>query len=194
MAQQIKDVFRRNSYDLKQAAIKSKAWFQRQAILLGRQNITTQKVMNSDSGKAKAQVIPGSLYMFLYDPKMKDELPYYDRFPLVFPFKRVPGGFMGLNMHYIPYQMRVILLQRLMDFATDKAMTDNTRLKLSWRLISGVSKFKWAEPCVKHYLNDHVRSTFRKIDANDWTTAMLLPVEQFVGANKARVWKDSLGF
>ena len=72
MAQQIKDIFARNQYDLKQAALKSKAWFQQQAILLGRQNITTQKVMNSDSGKAKAQVIPGSLYMFLYDPKMKD--------------------------------------------------------------------------------------------------------------------------
>ena len=194
MAQQIKDIFARNQYDLKQAALKSKAWFQQQALLLGRQNITSQKVMNSDSSKVKSQVVPGSLYMFLYDPKMKDELPYYDMFPLVFPFKRVAGGFMGLNMHYIPYQMRVVLLQRLMDFATDKSLTENTRLKLSWRLIAGVSKFKWAEPCVKHYLNDHVRSTFRKIDAPDWTTAMLLPVEQFVGANKNKVWKDSTGF
>lgn len=194
MAQQIKDIFRQNSYDLKQAAIRSKAWFQQQALLLGRQNITANKVMNSASTKAKGQVVPGSLYMFMYDPKMKDELPYYDKFPLVFPYKKVPGGFMGLNMHYLPYQARVVLLQRLMDFATDATLTDNTRLKLSWKLISGVSQFKWAEACVKHYLNTHVRSTFRKIDAPDWTTAMLLPVEQFVGANKAAVWKDSLGY
>jgi hypothetical protein len=194
MAQQIKDIFRQNSYDLKQAAIRSKAWFQQQALLLGRQNITANKVMNSASTKAKGQVVPGSLYMFMYDPKMKDELPYYDKFPLVFPYKKVPGGFMGLNMHYLPYQARVVLLQRLMDFATDATLTDNTRLKLSWKLISGVSQFKWAEACVKHYLNSHVRSTFRKIDAPDWTTAMLLPVEQFVGANKAAVWKDSLGY
>jgi len=191
---QLKDVFRQNSYDLKQAAIRSKAWFQQQAILLGRQNLTTQKVMNSASAVVKAQVVPGSLYMFLYDPKHKDTLPYYDKFPLVFPFKRVPGGFHGLNMHYLPYQMRVVLLQRLMDFATDRTLNDKTRLRLSWRLIAGVSKFKWAEPCVKHYLNDHVRSTFRKIDAPDWATAMLLPVEQFVGATKVNVWKDSLGY
>jgi len=194
MAEQIKDIFKKNPYDLKQAALRSKAWFQQQAILLGRQNITRQKVMNSDSSKVKAQVVPGSMYMFMYDPKYKDELPYYDMFPLVFPFKRVAGGFMGLNLHYIPYQMRVMLLQRLMEFATDKTLTENTRLKLSWRMISGVSKFKWAEPCVKHYLNDHVKSTFRKIDPPDWTTALLLPVEQFVGANKNKVWKDSLGY
>jgi hypothetical protein len=194
MAQQIKDVFTQNQYDLKKAAIRSKAWFQQQATLLGRQNITARKVMNSASTKAKGQVVPGSLYMFMYDPKMKDELPYYDKFPLVFPYKRVPGGFMGLNMHYLPYQARIVLLQRLMDFATDSALTENTRLKYSWSLIAGVSKYKWAEACVKHYLNSHVMSTFRKIDAPDWTTAMLLPVEQFVGANKAAVWKDSLGY
>jgi len=190
----LKDVFARNQYDLKTAAIRSKSWFQQQALLLKTQNITPQKVLNSDSKQVKGQVVPGSLYMFLYDPKFKDELPYYDRFPLVFPFKRVSGGFYGLNMHYLPYQPRVILLQRLMQFASDSALSDNTRLKYSWSLINGVSKFKWAEPCIKHYLNGHVKSTFRKIPAQDWATAMLLPVEQFVGAQKTKVWKDSLGY
>ena len=173
----------------------AREWFRDEARKINAANPT--RFMNDPSFKKENRLnlqSIGKMYMFFYDPKMKDTLPYYDRFPLVFPFKRVPGGFMGLNMHYIPYQMRVMLLQRLMDFATDKTLTENTRLKLSWRLIAGVSKFKWAEPCVKHYLNDHIRSTFRKIDAPDWTTAMLLPVEQFVGANKNKVWKDSIGF
>jgi len=194
MAQSVKDIFLQNQYDLKKAAIRSKAWFQQQTTILNSQNITAQKVLKSNSNKVTRQVTPGSLYMFLYDPKTKDELPYYDMFPLVFPYKKVSGGFMGLNMHYLPYQPRVILLQRLMDFATDKALTDNTKIRYSWSLISGAAKFKWAEPCVKHYLNSHVKSPFRKIDARDWTTAMLLPVEQFVGASKNKVWKDSLGY
>ena len=50
----------------------------------------------------------GRLNMFFYDPKFKKTLPYYDRFPLVFPFKRgftrqraIEGGsFLGLNLHY----------------------------------------------------------------------------------------------
>jgi hypothetical protein len=193
MSANLKNIFEQNQYNLKEASIKSRAWFQQQAIKLGRQNLTPRKVMNSDSQQVKNSIVPGSLYMFMYDPKMKDTLPYYDKFPLVFPFRKVPGGFYGLNMHYLPYQARVILLQRLMDFKTDSKMSENTRLKLSWSLINGVSKFKWAEPCVKHYLIGHVKSTFRKIDAPDWATAMLLPVEQFVGASKAKVWSDSMG-
>ena len=190
----LKDVFRKNSYDLKHAAVRSKAWFQQQTLLLKNQNLTSTKVLNSKSTDTAANVIPGSLYMFLYDPKTKEELPYYDAFPLVFPFKKVEGGFLGLNMHYLPYQPRVILLQRLMQFATDTTMSDNTRIKYSWGLINGVSKFKWAEPCVKHYLRSHVKSSFKKIHPTDWATAMLLPVEQFVGANKTKVWAESLGY
>lgn len=194
MAQQIKDVFNQNQYSLKEAAIKSKAWFQQQATLLGRQNLTTKNVLNSDPRRVKNTILPGGMYMFLYDPKGKDELPYYDRFPLVLPYKKMAGGFMGLNLHYLPYQPRMVLLQRLMDFATDRNMNENTRIKYSWSLIGGVTKFKWAEPCVKHYLLSHVKSTFRKIDANDWATAVMLPVEQFVGASKNQVWANSTGY
>ena len=187
------DIFKQNQYDLRNAARQSSAWFQQQAKILSAKSITPNKVMKSQSAHVKSQIVPGSLYMFLYDPKTKDTLPYYDVFPMVFPFKRVPGGFLGLNMHYLPYQARVTLLDRLMQFATDTKLNESTRIKYSWSTINGMSKFKWAEPCVKHYLTEHVRSTFRKIDAPDWATAMLLPVEQFVGASKAKVWEDSIG-
>ena len=72
MAQNIKDIFLQNQYDLKKASIRSKAWFQQQTTTLKRQNITAQKVLNSNSNKVTRQVTPGSLYMFLYDPKTKD--------------------------------------------------------------------------------------------------------------------------
>jgi hypothetical protein len=194
MTQQIKDIFERNKYDLKTAAVRSRSWFQQQARLLAEQNITTRKVLNSNSKQVRTSIVPGSMYMFVYDAKGKDTLPYWDKFPLVLPYKKVAGGFMGLNLHYLPYQPRVMLLQRLMEFATDKNMNENTRIRYSWSLIGGVSKFKWAEPCIKHYLTDHVKSTFRKIDAQDWATAVLLPVEQFVGATKTKVWADSMGY
>lgn len=194
MAQLIKDVFAQNQYNLKEAAIKSKAWFQQQAILLGKQNLTAKKVLNSDAHRVKNTIVPGGMYLFMYDPKGKDDLPYYDKFPLVLPYKKMAHGFMGLNLHYLPYQPRMILLQRLMEFATNRNMNENTRIRYSWSLIGGVSKFKWAEPCVKHYLIDHVKSTFRKIDAQDWATAVMLPVEQFVGATKNKVWQDSMGY
>jgi hypothetical protein len=175
-------------------ARKSKTWFEQQALLLGKQSryLTPNKLMNNNPDVLSSRVLPGKLYMFLYDPKTKDQLPYYDTFPLVFPYQKVPGGFMGLNMHYLPYQLRVRLLDRLMVFASNKKMDETTRIRYSWDTISGLSKFKLAEPCIKHYLDNHVRSQFKLIPADDWATAMMMPVERFVGAKKDVVWTDSV--
>ena len=188
----LRDIFNKNQYQLADAAKKSKNWFQQQARLLGNQRITPKQAMKGDATAMKTRVMPGNLYMFVYDPKTKDSLPYYDMFPLVFPFKAYADGFTGLNMHYLPYQMRVLLLQRLMDFANNKKMDETTRLKYSWSMIDGVSRYRLAEPCVKRYLSSHIKTNLRKIDATDWATAMLLPVEQFVGGSKQNIWKDSL--
>ena len=187
------DVFQKHQYNLEEAARKSKAWFSQQALLLAKERITPNQLMrNSDEQRLKARIIPGNLYMYFYDPKLKEELPYYDKFPMVLPYRSVPGGFLGLNLHYLPYQLRVVLMSRLLTFKTNDKMDGNTRIKYSWSLIDGVSKYAAAAPCIKHYLLPHVKSPFRKIDAKDWGTAMLLPVEKFVGSSKEKVWKDSV--
>lgn len=187
----LKDVFERNQYDLVTAARKSKTWFEQEVLLMSKQQITPQKVLKGDPSALKTNVVPGNLYMFLYDPKLKATLPYYDRFPLVFPFRKVEGGFLGLNMHYLPYQMRVKLLDKLMNFKSNSKMDETTRLRYSWALIDGVARYAPAAPCVKHYLTAHLRSPMRQVFAQDWATAMMLPVERFVGATKTEVWLDS---
>lgn len=185
------DVFQKNQYDLKNSLKRSKVWYSQQVLLLSKQGITPNRIMSGDPASLKARIIPGNLYLYYYDPKHKATLPYYDRFPLVFPYAAVPGGFMGLNMHYLPYALRVQLLDRLLVFKSNAKMDETTKLKYSWDLISSASKFSAAQACIKHYLIDHVKSPYKKIDSNDWATAMMLPVERFVGATKEQVWKDS---
>ena len=185
------DVFEKNKYNLDDASRKSRSWFSQQVLLLRGQRITPQKVMSGNATQLRQRISPGFLYMFAYDPKYKDTLPYYDRFPLVFPYATAPGGFIGLNMHYLPYQMRVTLLDRLMTFANNDKMDETTKLKYSWQLIDGVSRYKLAQPCIKQYLNEHVMSPFRRIESSDWATAMMLPVEQFTKATREQVWTDS---
>jgi hypothetical protein len=187
----LQDVFERNKYDLLTSVKKSRSWFDNQVTLLTKQNLTPQKVLAGNPDQLTTTLIPGNLYMYGYDPKLKKELPYYDRFPLVFPFRKTPNGFIGLNMHYLPYNLRIMLLDRLLVFKTNNRMDETTRLKYSWATIDGVSKFDAAIPCVKQYLSGHVKTQFRKVDADDWATAMLLPVERFVGASKQEVWTES---
>ena len=186
------DVFERNKYDLATSVKKSKGWFDQQVILLTKQRLTPGNILSGSPDDLVTRIMPGRLYMYGYDPKGKKDLPYYDRFPLVFPFSRTPDGFMGLNMHYLPYHLRIRLLDALLVFKSNNRMDETTRLKYSWQVIDGVARFAAAQPSVKQYLTGHVRTQFRQIDADDWATAMLLPVERFVGASKQEIWSDSI--
>jgi len=187
----MQDVFERNQYDLLTSVKRSTSWFNKQVSSLAQQNITPNQVIKGDPSQNTTTIQPGSLYMYAYDPKTKEDLPYYDRFPLVFPFRKTADGFYGLNMHYLPYDLRIYLLDALLTFKNNSRWDETTKLKYSWALIDGVSKYKAAHPCVKQYLNSHVRSQFRRVSSADWATAMLLPVERFVGASKQQVWSDS---
>jgi len=189
MSDNLETIFQKYKYD-KSIADKSKSWFQQQQLALSRKVIEPKQVLREQPKTSR--MTPGKLYMFTYDPKHKATLPYYDAFPLVFPYQTMPDGFMGLNMHYLPYFQRIQLMTRLMQFSNNKTYDENTRIKYSWSLIAGLSRFKLAESCVKHYLKDHVTSMFIEIPGTEWHTAMMLPVEKFVGSNKNRVWGESL--
>lgn len=185
----LRNLFEKHRYD-STIALKSKTWFQQQALLLSKSPMMTPNNVLKFGNKT-SRIVPGKLYMFWYDPKGKDTLPHYDRFPLVFPYAKTKDGFMGLNMHYLPYFYRVQLMTRLMQYATNDKLDENTRLRYSWTLINGVSKFSKAQVCIKSYLADNVQSQFLEVPGNDWHTAMMLPVERFVGANKSNVWELS---
>jgi hypothetical protein len=146
--------------------------------------------LTNNTSRLRNDVALGKLYCFFYDPKHKDTLPYYDRMPLVLPFRKVPNGFYGINLHYLPYMMRFRILSLLSDYATGDTTNPDTRIQLSWRLLNATSRLEPAKFAVKHYLNNHVKSRLYKIPYQDWVTASQLPVEKFVGAQKTKVWQD----
>ena len=133
----------------------------------------------------------GKMYMFSYDPKTKEDLPYYDTFPLIFPFNTAPDGFMGINLHYLPYILRAKLMDLLYNYVNDPKLDDTARLKITYSILSGAATHKYIKPCVKRYLSSHVRSKFINIVPVEWDIALFLPVENFQKANKTKVWADS---
>lgn len=185
------DVFEKNKYDLQTSFRKSKAWYEQQMVLLMKQGILPWTVMKGNPSQLTTKLLPGKMYMFFYDPLTKSKLPYFDRFPCVLLYKRSIYGFSGLNFHYLPYQMRVHLLYRLMQYKTNAKMDENTRIRFQWAAIKGVAKFAPAVPAFHNYNFAGLRSQFREIRAYDWTTAVILPVENFVKLSDDRVWDRS---
>ena len=162
-------------------------WYRETA---GKINRINERTFMRDKERLTTRPIIGSMYSFYYDPKHKKTLPYYDRFPLVFPFKKVSGGFFGLNLHYLPLELRALLMNGLYDYANNTRYDETTKLRLNYELLTKTSKLRFFKPCIKHYLSEKVASQFMYIYPSEWDIALFLPTERFVKKNKTQVFRD----
>lgn len=148
-------------------------------------------VPTDDHKRLRDNVQVGSMYMYTYDPKTKDKLPYYDTFPVIFVVGPAEGGFYGLNIHYLPPKLRAKLMDGLYKYASDDKYDEKTKLGLSYELLKSVAKLKYFEPCLKRYLISHVRSQFMYVYPYEWDICLMLPLQQFEKKSFSEVWADS---
>lgn len=186
------ELLKKNHYEIKASVRKSKAWFEQQILILQGRRITPNKLLNASGSKLTSRIELGKMYLFKYDPKGKKELPYYDAYPLIFPFADAEGGFLGLNLHYLPYKLRFVLLNSLLEYSVYSKDSDRKKLDFSWSQIKGVTKYAAAKPCIKHYLISHIKSQFLEVPGDEWGSVLLMPLERFKKATKEQVWKDSI--
>ena len=134
----------------------------------------------------------GRMFFYGYNPKTKDTLPYYDVFPLILMVRGLDDGWHGLNLHYLPPKHREILITRLMENMNDTRLTDKSRIKLNYAMLSSAAKYRLFKPCFKRYLMTHTTTAVRPIPFTDWPKAIMLPVAKFKKAPITQVWADSL--
>jgi hypothetical protein len=167
----------------------SRSWFRKRMQSIRRVN--RNQLMKEDPVKLKSTFEPGAMVMFFYDPKHKKTLPYYDGFPLVIVVGKAEGGFLGLNIHYLPPILRAKFLDSLLDVTNSNRYDDNTKFEITYELLKKASKFKYFKPCIKHYLTEHVRSRFAFVPAPEWEIATFLPTADWQKASGSAVYKDS---
>ena len=188
----LKDAIKTNSVTAKAKAAGN--WFR--SIVnrtKGKFSDETPKTILQRSESLVSKSVLGKMYFYSYDPKWKNDLPWYDTFPLVFPIERYTDGFLGLNFHYLAPKHRAILMDQLKMFANNKKYDETTKLKLTYNMLSGFKKIKRARPTVHRYLDSHIKSKFVLVNADEWEVALFLPVERFKKANKKKVWTHSGG-
>ena len=125
----------------------------------------------------KQQFVSGGLYFYVYDPKTKNKLPIWDRFPLVILLKTYGNNkFLGLNIHYLPMEERMKFLSKLMN---TKKSDDPLLLNISYEYLNGSQKFSEFKSCIKMYLTTHVTSKILPIESHEWVLAAGLNIQQF---------------
>ena len=147
------------------------AWFRKKAAQLGQ--VTGGTIFRDEQVKMKASLRNpvGNMYMFYYNAKYRNTLPYFDAFPLVVITQMAEGGFFGLNLHYLPPVMRAKALNGLLG--------------------SDGLPAKYYKPTIHRYLTSQVRSKFALIDKPEWEIATFLPAAQWRGAGVGKVYRDS---
>jgi hypothetical protein len=132
----------------------------------------------------------GKMYLFKYDAKHKDTLPFWDAYPLVFIVDIQRDGLLSLNLHYLPPNLRARLMDQLYGIAVSYD-GDRKKLAMTYDLLKGAARFSYFKPCIKKHLFSQIRSKFMMVPHSKWDMAMMLNIERFQKASSEEVWKES---
>ena len=182
--------------DVAAKARQAATWFrsivERAKIALSRETVFQTVITEAaQAGGLTSKMWLGKMYFFVYNPKHKMTLPYYDMFPLVLPVERYSDGFLGINFHYLAPKERAHLLDEIKIFVNDKTLSEKTRIMLTYDMLRGFTKFKRAKPCLKRYITMYMKTQFIPILPDEWGPAIFLPVENFKKMSKKAVWMES---
>ena len=75
-----------------------------------------------------------------------------------------------------------------MDFSNNTAFDESTRLVVDYSKLKNINLVK---PTIHKYLSGQMKSQIRRIDADEFTIATLLPVQRFKKSSASQVWKES---
>ena len=169
---------------------KAREWFRRKAKQF---KVSGEDLLKEDKSRqrAKTKIQVGRMFMYVYDPKHKKTLPYYDKFPLIFPIAFRKKGFLGINLHYLPPVLRAQLMEALYSLINNKKFDETTKLKISYKILKRASKFKAFKPCIKEYLYSHVKSRLIEVYSSEWDIGLFLPTADWAKASQQKVWRDS---
>ena len=180
----------------------SREWYRRKAASIRSERSKRPEKfikMGRERGKLKKTIkgslMMGRMYMFTYDPKMAETLPYYDMFPLIFAIESHVDGILGINLHYLPHTQRAFLMDNLYDLSRDKTINEQTKLIMTYKFLKKTAKYRYFKPCLRKYLNTNATSRFMLVDPSEWEIALFLPLERFRTGTKAisrrTVWQDT---
>lgn len=157
-----------------------------------RKNVYNVRVFqNLDKNRLKTRPTIGKMYMYGYDAKFKQTLPYWDAFPCTIFIAEDATSVTGLNLHYLPTTLRVALLVKLYGVISDTTLSDKTRLHKSYALLRSAVGHKLVQPCVHKYLKSNFTTFLVEVPAQQWAIAAFLPTADWQNAHQNTVYADS---
>lgn len=133
---------------------------------------------------------PGHFCFFFYSAKGYGEgtLPYYDTSPMSLILGQSGNIVSGLNFHYLPLNLRVLLFQQILAIEGG-SLSEVRKLSATYEIIKGMTNLY--KPCYKNYLLNHIKSQAVWVPIDSSLISIFLPVANFRGASQTKVYADS---
>lgn len=188
-----KNLFQKVEFEAFRAGItprtrESRAWFRKR---VQNMRVNRRELMASDPIEERSRSASGSMYMFFYDAKHRDTLPYWDAFPLIVAVGPAPKGFYGMNLHYLPIPLRAKFLDELMDITNNKRFDETTKFNVSYSFLKRAANMRYFKPCYKHYLTSQVDGNLSYIPPPEWEIATFLPAAQWQKGGRSQAYADA---
>ena len=167
----------------------SQEWFFDKIKEIANQKVNRKEVHGN--APIAQNMLLGQMFLFFYNPAGKQTLPYYDRFPLIFLIEMDRDDFMGLNLHYLPIDLRQRMFYQMLPRRTTKEMLNNTRLKVDMNYLKSRQNLRMYKAALKRYSFKNVIGRMAKIPAYEWEVAAHMPLAYWRKAPESRVHKDS---
>lgn len=167
---------------------KSRQWFREQAAQV--ENLNTRDIIRGATKLYTNRMRLGHFYLFRYEPMNAMTLPYYDRFPYVLVLNGNSNSFMGLNMHYLPFEYRAVLMDQLHNYTVGD--DDMARIRITYQILQTTKRLRFYKPCLRQYLNNYVTSRLVHVEEKEWDIGMFLPLQRFVKKRESAVHRESI--
>lgn len=155
---------------------------------------TQMKSEHFNRGKPSAEkpgnILEGSMLFFGYEPTTKEELPFWDSFPLVILLHKRGNSLLGLNLHYLNPTVRANFLNSLLKFTDNPKYAEDppALFMVTYKMLKGVSKFKPFKAAIKRYYISGINTKVNVIPSDEWQYTAFMPLEKFKGASREKVW------
>ena len=140
----------------------------------------------------------GRMYLFFYRPEGMFTLPYYDMFPVIIMMKIDRDYFQGLNLHYLPLDLRQEFFLEVLERTNKKVYDKQTYLRIDYDFLNSFRRFRAFKPCFKSYRYKNVLGRITNIPSDDWEVVMNLPTsmfrkapEELVHAHSRRIYRNN---
>jgi len=163
-----------------------------------RTSMNQKTFLEEQNKKMRRVLMPGKMFFFGYSPMTKEELMFWDEFPIVLCLHMVDGGFLGLNFHYLPPVKRSAFINNLLKNVGNQNWSEydqqmrpknpDSRIRVGYPILKNKSELRLFKYCIKRYYLKQIVTNIAFIPPTEWKTVPFFPLDRFRGATKANVW------